>query len=253
MIVFPKYINDPISLIDATNSQILKTYFEDKKHIECGKYSDNGKLIIIGISKGYSISGFGKESSGNWIKILNSKTLEVIKEFFVGENSILPLNTPYKIAISHDLKYIVAVLQSLGREKDEIIIIDLHTEQMQKADALSDYVIKIEFIDFNKFAIMYNNGVVEVRKIDDINSIHQIFFTDNDLIYSEISPDGNEFATAHANGELMVWDYKSGALKETISNVHGMFVCGVDFRNINLESHFSDKERQILRKYGAII
>ena len=66
------------------------------------------------------------------------------------------------------------------------------------------------------------------------------------------SPDGRHMLTALSDGTCKIWDADTYQCLQTIPNIPGLFVQGVDFSTL-AESTFTEEDRQHLRMYGAKI
>ena len=66
------------------------------------------------------------------------------------------------------------------------------------------------------------------------------------------SPDGRHVLTALSDGTCKIWDADTYQCLQTIPNIPGLFVQGVDFSTL-AESTFTEEDRQHLRMYGAKI
>ena len=58
--------------------------------------------------------------------------------------------------------------------------------------------------------------------------------------------------SASKDGIIKIWDIENGICLHTCNNTNGLFVQGIDFRNINPKSSISKEEKETLRQYGAI-
>jgi WD40 repeat protein len=67
------------------------------------------------------------------------------------------------------------------------------------------------------------------------------------------SPDGTRIVTASWDGTTKVWDAETGACLDTIPIIPGLMVKGVDLRHLHSGCTFSDVDKHILRRYGAIV
>ena len=67
------------------------------------------------------------------------------------------------------------------------------------------------------------------------------------------SPDGLRIITASHDGTVKIWDSETGKYMDTLPNIPGLIVHGVDFRNLHPNSRFTEEEKELLRRYGAIV
>jgi WD40 repeat protein len=67
------------------------------------------------------------------------------------------------------------------------------------------------------------------------------------------SLNGDKIISASDDGTIKEWDIYTGKCIRTIQNIPGLLIQGVDMRNLHPDSEISDKERDILKQYGAIL
>lgn len=56
----------------------------------------------------------------------------------------------------------------------------------------------------------------------------------------------------HKNGDLIMWDAVSFTQIHKLQTVLGIMISGCDFHNLHPDSHLTDEEEEILRRYGAL-
>jgi len=67
------------------------------------------------------------------------------------------------------------------------------------------------------------------------------------------SPDGKRLISATENGTVYIWDTDTYECLQTIPNIPGLFIQGVDLRSLAPGSNFTEEDKHILRMYGALI
>ena len=66
------------------------------------------------------------------------------------------------------------------------------------------------------------------------------------------SPDGTRIVTPYGD-TAKVWDKETGECLDTIPNIPGLMIMDVDLRSLHPDSKFSDEDKALLRRYGAIV
>jgi len=94
---------------------------------------------------------------------------------------------------------------------------------------------------------LYNLLTLEPRKISVNNTALR------GTTHITFNPDGSRLTVVTSSGDTIIIDTETGDIIDTIPNVPGLMVIGCDLRNLHPDSNFSDEDRDILRRYGAII
>jgi WD40 repeat protein len=75
----------------------------------------------------------------------------------------------------------------------------------------------------------------------------------NGEIHSAIySPNGQEILSTAADGIIMEWSAKTMKPTRKYINEPGLYIQGLDLRNLHPDSVFTEKEKERMRRYGAI-
>lgn len=64
-------------------------------------------------------------------------------------------------------------------------------------------------------------------------------------------PDGERIVSGATDNTIREWDTTTGECTQTVQNIFGLLVQGVDFSNVTFEPEISDDEKQLLRRFGA--
>ena len=76
----------------------------------------------------------------------------------------------------------------------------------------------------------------------------------NDIVLSaNYNHYGTHIVTASSDGTVKLWDAQTCECLDTIKNTPGLMVKGVDLQHLHPDCTFSDEDKEILRRYGAII
>lgn len=67
------------------------------------------------------------------------------------------------------------------------------------------------------------------------------------------APNGQKLLTATADGSIFIWDADAYMHLQTIPNVPGLFIQGIDLRSLAPQSNITDENKQILGLYGAVV
>jgi len=65
--------------------------------------------------------------------------------------------------------------------------------------------------------------------------------------------DNTLIVSASRDGTVKIWDANTFECLQTIPNIPGLFIQGVDLRNLAPGSNFTEEDKRILRMYGALI
>lgn len=63
----------------------------------------------------------------------------------------------------------------------------------------------------------------------------------------------NGLISTSSDGTAIVWDLNAKAAKYTIHNIPGLIVHNADLRNLHPDSELTDKNKSLLREYGALL
>jgi len=66
------------------------------------------------------------------------------------------------------------------------------------------------------------------------------------------SKDAKSILSCSNDGTIKEWSAESGRCQNTMTIEPGISVCGCDFRHLHPSSHFTEEEKERLRRYGAI-
>lgn len=67
------------------------------------------------------------------------------------------------------------------------------------------------------------------------------------------SSDGKKILSGSKDGLIREWDTDKSNCLRTIKDIFGLFIQGVDMRNLHPASEITDEERKLLKQYGAIL
>ena len=117
--------------------------------------------------------------------------------------------------------------------------------------------------DYVNSAVFNKNGTRIVTASDDNTAkvwdaatgalLHDLEGHEDSVNSAAFSPDGTHIVTASWDGTTKVWDAETGACLDTIPNIPGLMVKGIDLRHLHPDCAFSDVDKHILRRYGAIV
>lgn len=129
-------------------------------------------------------------------------------------------------------------------------------EHIQTISISKDYLLNsITNIDFKYdssqlLGISYDT--VEIWDLTTYNCIARLKHDDK-ITSAHYSPDGDLIVTSSSDGTVKLWDAETFECVQTIPNIPGLFVQGVDLRKLAPGSVFSEKDKDILRTYGALM
>ena len=227
---------DRIEIIDA-NDYSIKNIINQDENFELLGYHSNGKLLI--------------GTNDNTVKIYDINSMQYICKLTYG--SEIPC-----IKLSPDGKIIAA--SCINDKKEPIILIwnaktleifqtiqinhcfstsDFKPDSSQLLSASFDGTVKIWNIKYYQ-CIAGLQCIAELKHNEGITSAHY-------------SPKGDLIVTSSFDGTVKLWDAETFECVQTIPNIPGLFVQGVDLRKLAPGSVFSEKDQDILRTYGALI
>lgn len=97
------------------------------------------------------------------------------------------------------------------------------------------------------------SGVVHIWDMNTMQIVHSLPHPQNWIPRVEYSPNGQKLITATANGTVFIWDANTYQCLQTIPNIPGLFIQGVDLRNLAPGSDITGEQKQILGLYGALV
>ena len=215
-----------ILLLDSKLKGIIEEIEWYVLSADYAEYSCNDKRIMI--------------IRGSHMYICDAKSLERIGRFDLHDPVI-------SISISVDGNSIIALTDNHLAH-----IIDIN-EKVVKSDCVLER--KVNHALYSKdgkyiFLIRY--------QCIDIYDSNRHFITTleghDDLINSvSFSDDGCYFISASKDGIAKIWDAKTLRCLDTIYNIPGLEVKGVDLRHLHPDSRLSDEVKERLYEYGAIV
>ncbi len=235
------------------NPDIDKLVVEYPDRLEIVDSNDYSTQTIINKSK-----DFNYITDGNLLIGYKENTIEIYN------NNLQPVgkytsDTDFTyIASSSDGKYI-ATACAKPEESPILIIFSAITLKQICSLCINEKYYLIAHIDFN----FNSNQLLCVSALDstmlivDLTSykcIAEINLNHNSKVTSaHYSPDGDLIVTSSTDGTVKLWDAETFECVQTIPNISGLFVQGVDLRKLAPGSAFSEKDKDILRTYGALI
>lgn len=76
---------------------------------------------------------------------------------------------------------------------------------------------------------------------------------DSLFTHADYRPDGKRIMTTQYNDIVKIWSTSTYECLHSIKLVSGLRIVGCDFRNLHPRSHFTQKDKEILRYYGVFI
>lgn len=92
-----------------------------------------------------------------------------------------------------------------------------------------------------------------ITKIWDANTLKCIDTIDKTGANAVYSPDGFNLATVSWDGAVNIWDVEKHDSIRILNNISGLIVHCVEFTNLHPDTKLTQKDKEILKMYGAII
>ncbi len=231
------------------DSDDLVIKYPDRLEIVDSK--DYSTHMMINKDKNFEYHADGKYLIGtydNVIKIYDINTTQYIGEI-TADSEI------QGIKFSPDGK-IIATTCANHKNKSLIQIWNAKTYQIIK----TIIVQTTYYYHFSCYDIKYDSSQLlststDTVEIWDLNTYQCIarLKHDDKITSAHYSPDGDLIVTSSSDGMVKLWDAETFECVQTIPNIPGLFVQGVDLRKLAPGSAFSEEDKDILRTYGALI
>lgn len=253
---FYKTVLEPFEYNPDSNKFVIN-YPECTEIVDSNDYSPK---MIVSRDKDFKYHTDGKFLIGihdNIAKIYDINTMH-----YIGK---LTSQSYFQcIKYSKDKKNIVALCIN-KKEKQIIQFWDAHTLKLKKVinccGFIDDMLIKIvNNYNFNSLDFRYDSTklltstafTVEIWDLNTYKCIGKLN-SNSYLTSAHYSPKGDLIVTSSFDGMVKLWDAETFECVQTIPNIPGLFVQGVDLRKLAPGSVFSEKDKDILRTYGALI
>lgn len=226
--------SDELAVIDINNYSTKKSLNSNSNFLHTN-YNIDAKHLIV--------------SKNQTITLYNISNLQ-----FIGR--IISTDNIRCITSSQDGKLIAALCSDYEKEPTIQIWNTKTLEHIQTISISKDYLLNsITNIDFKYdssqlLGISYDT--VEIWDLTTYNCIARLKHDDK-ITSAHYSPDGDLIVTSSSDGTVKLWDAETFECVQTIPNIPGLFVQGVDLRKLAPGSVFSEKDKDILRTYGALI
>ena len=96
------------------------------------------------------------------------------------------------------------------------------------------------------------DGTVKIWDLTSYECIGELKHNDG-VTSAHYSLDGELIVTSSFDGTAKIWDANTYECLQTIPNIPGLFIQGLDLRNLAPGSNFTEEDKHILRMYGALI
>lgn len=248
-------------------SQLTGVLIGHKDRVNSASYNNTGDRIVTASSDGKAmvwnadsgniisdLSGHkscvyssGYNSNGKYIAtVSDDKTVKIW-----DADSLEELYTHHKIPFKYFIPHRFNNLRLEGSLWDAAFRV-LNEELYQKIDKLCNPSPR-ENLSYSIVGTKTVTSGYGYPVIWDMQTFKKIGVLNCRAISANFNPNGKKIVTVSPNGIIQIWSAKSFRCLKTITNIPGLFIVGVDLRNINNDLGFTDEEKQIFRQYGAII
>lgn len=217
---------------NASTGMILNTLTGHQDTVTFAEYSPDGKYIVTA-------------SYDHTAKVWDASTGELLRSLYGHSNWVT------SASYSPDGKYIVTTscdkVTKVWDASTGTLLRNLlgHMFSVESAEYSPDGKNIVTASNLDKNAIVWD-ALSGAR-------IWILFGHSNYVTSASYSPNNQFIITASLDSTVKVWNTEIRKCVETIPNIPGLRVVGVDLRNLHPDSMFSDEDKEILRRYGAIV
>ena len=265
------YFDGNIKELSIQNKICIKTYEARYDLVSFVGYNSDGNKIIL--RNAYNQECIYDYNTGKCLEISDIKDRDDNKFspdkkkmiFLLPGNEIREMETTdyqcINIYEGHSASIITANYNADGRK----IISGSHDKTIKEWNTTTRECIRtyeghsapVSYVNYNseedKIISGSSNGVIKEWDIKSGRCIRTYEGHSNTVLYISYSPNGAKIISGSDNGTIKEWNVVTGKCIKTIKNIPGLFIQGVDMRNLHPTSKITPEEKEILQQYGAII
>ena len=118
----------------------------------------------------------------------------------------------------------------------------------------SDSVNSVSYSPDGRFIVSASNDkTVKVWDASTFELVKTLEGHSYDVHSASYSPDGRFIVSASSDGTVVTWDATTYECIDIIPNIPGLYIFDCDLTSLHPSSDLTDREKAILRRYGAII